>query len=480
MAGVRTTHADYDRLLPYWTDCRNAVKGQRAMQAAGVLYLEKLQDETDEKYKARVRRSNFFNGTWRTIAGLKGMAFRIDPTADIPASVETLKEDITLSGVSLDAFASNIVEEVLEVGRVGILVDFPQPPENVTAITVARAESLGLRPTLQFYKAETIRNWKFSRINNAWVLTMVVLAECEAIPEDEFTAKDEDRYRVLDLDEAGRYRQRVFRINKKGEDELVEGPLYPQMSGKDMTFVPFVTVGATGKGDAIDEPPLSDLVDANIALYQVNSDRRHALHFTGMPTPVVSGYQKADGEKLYVGSTVAWVFPDPNATASFLEFEGKGLSESKDMSTELKQEMAMLGARMLADESRIGSETLGGTQIKHQGENSMLGEIVGHVSAAMEWAIGVFAKWAGGATRKVVYQINRKFLPVPMLPQEITALVGAWQQGAISERELFDKFQQGEVIRSDVQFEEHQANVEINTPSPARPTPTPEPGAAAA
>ena len=442
--GVRTTHPDYDRLAPSWKDCRNAASGQRAMHKAGAAYIDELVDETPKQFAARIKRSNFFNGFWRTIAGLKGMAFRVDPQATLPSGVEALAMDITLSGVSLDAFASNIVEEVLEVGRVGVMVDYPQIPPNVSAITVAAAETMGLRPTMQFYQAEAIRNWRFTRVNNAWVLAMVTLAESHPTNEDEFGHDCEDRYRVLDLDEAGHYRQRVFRIDKAGKDELVEGPFYPLMNNAPIGYVPFITIGATGKGDVADEPPLIDLVDANIALYQVNSDRRHGLHFTGLPTAVVSGYIPDEvNPKLHVGSTAAWVFPDPNAKASYLEFTGKGLGESKDMSLELKQEMAMLGARMLADESRQ-AETLGGTQIKHQGENSMLGEIVGHTSAALEWALAVFGQWAG-QSGAVEYQINRQFLPVPMGPQELTALVAAWQSGCLSMKagkafSIFDLF----------------------------------------
>ena len=469
--GVRATHPDYDRLAPYWDDCRTAASGQRAMHKAGTRYLDRLVEESDAQFTARVKRSNFFNGTWRTIAGLKGMAFRVDPTAELPAGIETLASDITLSGVDLNAFASNVVEEVLEVGRVGILVEHPQRPDNVEAITLALAETMGLRPTLQFYQAEAIRNWRYTRVNNAWVLAMVTLCESHPTNEDEFGHDCEDRYRVLDLDGGGYYRQRVYRITSDGKDELVEGPTYPLMNNKPIPYVPFITVGATGRGDAIDEPPLIDLVDANIALYQVNSDRRHGLHFTGLPTAVVSGYiPENENAKLHVGSTAAWIFPDPNAKASYLEFTGQGLGASKDMSLELKQEMAMLGARMLADESRTGSETLGGTQIKHQGENSMLGEIAGHVSGAMEWALGVFGQWAG-QTGKVMFQINRQFLPVPMGPQELTALVAAWQSGAVSEQELFAKLQQGEVIDSGKAFDDHQAEVEITAPEPARPVP---------
>lgn len=479
--GVATTHPDYDRLLPYWQDCRNVASGQRAMHVAGERYLDKLVDETPAQYKARLKRSNFFNGTWRTIAGLKGMAFRVDPQQTLPAAIEKLTKDITLSGVSLHSLSSNVVEEILEVGRIGIMVDHPPAATAATPITVALAEEMGLRPTMQFYKAESIINWRFRKMGNAWVLAMVVLCEEAEISDDEFGHDCEKRYRVLDLDEAGLYRQRVYR-RKDDKDELIEGPIYPMIENAALNYVPFIMVGATGKGDAIDEPPLIDLVDANIALYQVNSDRRHGLHFTGLPTLFLAGVnpeQDAAGNavKFHVGSTAAITSNDPNAKGSYIEFTGSGLTPSKDMSLELKQEMALLGARMLADESRQ-AETLGGTQIKHQGENSMLGEIVAHASDALEWALGVFAQWAG-ASGEIVYQINRKFLPAPMGPQELTALVASWQSGAISDGDLFRNLQEGEIIAADKTLEEHAAEIDMQGPAMPAPAPTPKPAEAA-
>jgi hypothetical protein len=480
MAGVRTTHADYDRFAPKWKRCRDVIAGQDAMHKAAEAYLPKLKDEEDKDYEARRKRSDFFNGTWRTIDALGGMAFRKPPAADVPKGIEPYLADITLSGISMESFAKEGVEETLGIGRFGILVDHPPQQVdgegNVVAITQAVAEKLGLRPTLQIYTAESIRNWKFSRINNAWVLSMVVLGECAAVPEDEFTSKDEDRYRVLDLGgEGGTYRQRVFRINAKQEDEQVGGDIVPLMNGKPLEFIPFKIVDPNGKNDGIDEPPLIDLVDKNVAHYQVNSDYRHGLHFTGLPTAVVSGYQPTDTkEKLYIGSPAAWVFPDPNAKAVFLEFTGQGLGAIKDALDRFEKQMALLGARMIADET-AQVETLGATQIKRAGENSVLAKIVQSVSEALEWALKVFAQWAG-QDGNVEYQINRDFMPAMMDAQTLTAIFAGVQSGNISKQEAFELLQRGDVIDPTKQYEEHQAQIEVDTPSPARPAIEPKPG----
>lgn len=473
--GVKATHKDYDRFSTKWQRCRDVIAGQDAMHEAGTRYLPKLKNETEEGYKGRLKRSDFFNATWRTIDALSGMVFRKEPTSEVPAGIETYLDDVTLTGVPMVDFAEDCVIERLSVGPVGILVDHPPRPENVTALTVNAAQRLGLRPTLQLYMAESVRNWKRERINNAWVYTQVVLGEKHEQPkaDDEFAVECVDRYRVLDLGgENGTYRQRMFEVHD-GKDIQIGGDIVPLMNNQPLDFIPFKLDGD------FDDPPLIDLVDKNVAHYQVNSDYRHGLHFTGLPTAVISGYQKQEGDEFYIGSPKAWVFPDPQAKAAFLEFTGQGLGALEKALDRLERQMALLGARMLADESKQAVETLGATQIKRTGENSVLAKIVKSTSRTLEWALTVFAKWAGHEA-KIVYQLNRDFLPAMMDAQQLNALFQGVVSGNISKQELFVLLQRGDVIDGEKTFDEHQAEIDIDTPDLARPDAKPKPGEEAA
>jgi hypothetical protein len=462
--GVAYLHEEYREYAPLWKRCRDVVCGQDEVQQAGQRYLPKLTGEDDESYRARVHRSDFYNATWRTIAGFTGMAFRKPPVIDVPAAIEPFLTDIDLAGCSLDTLAKTVTEEVLEVGRCGLLVDHPALPANVAPLSIKAAQELGMRPTVKFYPAESIRNWKHKTIGNRHMLSMVVLGEEARTPKDEFEDKTEEQYRVLDLDEAGHYRQRVFAV-RDGKDVLVSGPFYPLMNGKPMGEIPFVMVGMDGKGDEPDEPPLIDLVDANIAHYQVNSDYRHGLHFAGLPTLFLAGVQQEPGAPaFYIGGSAAITSNDPNAKGEYIEFKGSGLSAIERALASLERRMAVLGARMIADESKQ-AETLGATQIKRQGENSILADIVIGVSKAMEWALGVMARWVGAAG-ECKYEINREFLPVMLDAQQVTSLMGAWQGGGLSEAELFDLFQRGDLIDATKTLDEHQTEIDAAPPMP--------------
>lgn len=470
--GVRTTHPEYDRLSPLWKKCRDVIAGQSAMHQAGERYLPKLKDETDEDYKSRLARSDFFNGTWITLRAFTGMLFRKSPAREVPPSMEESLKDVTMTGKSDEALAKGLAHEALAITRFGVLVDHPTLPENVTPLTVKAAEALRLRPKLALYTAETIINWREQVAGGNGQYAMVVLCEEHPIPEDEFSHKCEKRYRVLDLVD-GYYRQRVFRIDDKGKDEQVGGDIYPLMNGQKIDEIPFRTYGADGEETELDEPAMIDLVNGNVAVYQINADWRHGLHWTGLPTLFLAGLDQDPDKKYYIGSAAAITASHPDAKASFIEFTGQGLDALHNAIKEKKQEMAMAGARAIMDETKQ-VETLGGTQIKRNGENSALASVAISVSSALEWALGFFAKWAG-TEAEITYQLNRDFLPTMIDAQTLTSLIAANQAGKLSDEELFDLMQRGDMIDAEIDFEEHQEKVQTE-PKPARPDPLAKPG----
>jgi hypothetical protein len=476
MAGVRTTHPDYDAYAPKWKRCRDVIAGQDAMHAAKTAYLPKLKDESDgtggkpddNDYGARLKRSDFFNATRLTIEVLSGLVFRQSPTKDVPSGIEQHLEDVTLTGVPIEDFAETCITERLSVGPVGILVDHPSPPENVAVLTVDAAQRLGLRPTLQTYAAESVRNWKKQRINNAWVYSQVVLGEKHANEKSEFETEYVDRYRVLDLDEAGFYRQRVFEVIE-GKDVIVEGPLYPLMNGRKLTYIPFKLDGD------LDDPPLLDLVNKNVAHYQVWSDYRHGGHYTALPLLFITGMQE-ENSSIHIGGSAAIVLSDPQSKVGYAKVED-GFTALENQIASLERHMSRSGARMIAEETdRI--ETATASNRKYQGENSILGKIVKSTSRTLEWALGVFSEWAGQKSAKIVYQLNRDFAPAIMDALTLNAIFAGVQSGNISKQEAFVLLQRGDVIDGDVDYEAHQEQIKADgPPAPVKPA---IPGAAAA
>ncbi len=461
---VDSKHKDYTKMIDKWTRCRDAACGQDAVHAKGELYLPKLIDQPQDAYSSYVKRAPFYNATWRTLSGLVGMLFRQPPRVEASEQLKTMFDDITMSGTPLQLFAQEVCEETLKLGRLGLLVDFPQADATST---LADAKTQNLRPTMQLYYAEAVINWRTGKVRNTVVLTQVVLEEEADIMVDEYASKSEKRWRVLDLidvDTSPKYRVRIFRKGADEKEEQVGNDLLPLMNSKPLDYIPFTFVSTDDVTTEVDDPPLIDLVDTNLSHYRTSADLEHGAHFTGLPTAVVSGYKpKKEGEKLYIGSSSAWVFPDANAKATYLEFTGQGLTTLVNLKDSKEKQMAVLGARML-EQQKKAAETIDTTMQHRKGEESMLSAAAQAISLAMEKALRWFAEWAGQDPESVEFELNRDFYPAPMTPLMLQALVAGWQAGAYSDQVLFENLQQGEVISRETTLEEEQQRLADKPP----------------
>lgn len=460
--GVDTLHPQYETMLPVWQRCIDAADGEVAVHKAGVRYLPKLAEETPEEYDARKGRTPFFNATWRTIQGMKGMLFRKDTQLVAPTTVMEYLTDADMAGTPIDQLAQELTEEVLTTGRAGLMVDYPSVNTDET-MTVARAAAMGLRPMLAKYDGKSIINWKTARIGNRLLLTLIVLLEDSPVGDSEFGHETETRYRVLDLvpTPSGMvYRQRVFRINDKNTEELIS-EVFPMIGSRPLSEIPFIIFGADSIGPRIETPPLLDLVMMNFHHYTVSADYEHGCHFSGLPTAVISGYHAGEGETLRIGGTAIITLPDPNATAKYMEVENDFKALSMNLESK-KSEMAVLGARMLENQ-KAQVEAADTIRQRSAGESSALAALAATLSAGITRALNIFAAWAGAAG-DVRFDINRDFMPQGMTAQELTALVQAWQSGAISQQVLFENLQAGEIISADDTFEEEQERLASQGP----------------
>ena len=450
---VDTKHKEYTENYEAWERCEHAAEGQDEIHEYGVKYLPRLSGQTDQEYFAYKQRALYYNATARTINGLTGMLFMKPETIEAPAAMDNIIADVTMGGLSLHQFAEVISEEVITIGRCGVLVDYPP---IVNAVTLAQAQAQGARPYATMYDAESIINWKTGRINNVEQLTLVVLEEENEIPVDEFESKCEPQWRVLDLVNSA-YRQRVFRKDKRGEFILVE-EIYPQINGRVINRIPFEFFGVRDNSPCVDKPPLLDLVDVNLSHYRTTADYEHGLHFTGLPTPVVTGYYSDDkSASLRIGSGTAWLLPDPQSKAFYLEFTGQGLGELREALRSKEAMMATLGARILAPEKRA-AEAAQTANIHRSSENSVLASIAQSISVGLTHVMEWLRDWSN-VTGDVKVELNRDFIPNSMTAQDVDSLVKSWQSGAISHETLFENLVAGDIIAQEVSFDDEMERI---------------------
>jgi hypothetical protein len=400
------------------------------------------------------------------------MVFRKPMDTQCPDTLREMLKDVSQDGRDLHMFTMDVMQDVLEVGRSGLFVDYPVVQENMT---MADIKKNNLRPVIKNYKAENVINWKVKPINGSGTLAMVVLQEEQVVGGDEFEEECETVYRVLDLvpvDNEYRYRVRLFKIEKDPTTkELIEVVLWsstPMVNGKPLSYIPFVFIGTDSVSCDADNPPLIDLVDVNLSHYRVTADYEHGCHFTGLPTPVISGHTAEpdeDGKAMTfnIGSTTAWVFRNPQTKAAYLEFTGQGLSALEKNLARKENQMAILGARML-EAQRTTTESANTATIRQGGEQSMLASIAATISIGLTIAMRWFAEFAGIDGTDVKIQLNKDFFPFPMDSLMMTAYVAAWQNSAISYETMYALLKRAEVVPQERSADEEQKMIEDNPP----------------
>jgi Domain of unknown function (DUF4055) len=465
---------EYELMRARWKRVRDCVEGSDAIKAAGTSYLPALMghyngSRLNQEYLDYKTRALFYNAFGRSVDGLNGMVFRRPPITDLPPAAEEFTDNVDLLGRSLDDFADACLREALTTGRVGVLVEHTSAPVEQP---VDPADPP--RPYLVMYDTESILDVVHATVGGVRFLRQVRLHEVHEEPSetDEFAADVVERVRVLELDEAGNYFQRVFRMEASDEASskakvtwLEEEPIFPRLpDGTPMRAIPFFLIG-TGVARVpgqIEPPPLLDLADVNLAHYRQDADYRNALHMAGVPTPVFTGIAAPEEGQppVKLGAMEGIFLPQPNSDAKFLSYGGDGVAAIREALQDLEQQMAFLGARMLAPEKRM-VESAETARIHRAGEISVLGRMANIVSNKLSDATRVLLAWADIVTdEKQGIRLNDDFLPTQASPQLIAEVTKAWQAGAISHDSLWLALQEGEIVDPRRSIEEERAIIE--------------------
>ena len=466
--GVRTQHSDYIKMLGQWEKCRNVFAGTEELREHTTKYLPRLTDEPETAYMARIGRGVLYNATFRTIQGMIGMVFRRPPVVECSPITESMLEDITLTGIPLTAFAQDIAEECMVVGRVGLYVNYPITSDSMT---IADAQALNVRPYMSIIRAEQIINWRQRRVNNKYQLSMAVIQEEHPIPIDDFEDKEVTRYRVLDLDENDVYRVRIFEVqekNRQATDIEIER-FYPTMNGAMMNYIPLYIIGSDNVTPDIDTPMMIDIVDTNIAHYQAYNDLASGNHFSALPTLYITGHELPEGQSIHIGLGRALVFPNPAAKVGISEIGTAGFSSLENQLNRLESHMITLGSKLL-ENHRVQAESSTTAMIYRAGEQSILASLAQSISTGITIALKTFSEWAGDDSSNVRFDLNKEFFREPATPEMINALVGSMQGGMISKDAIFSYLQRSEFYPNHISYSDEQSLIEAGMPKePTKP-----------
>lgn len=472
---VDSKHKQYTNNRPSWDLTRDCDAGSNAIKKrakggsgtgtlngeAGTAYLPPpnatdTSEQNRERYYAYRARANFVNFVSSTREGLTGLVFRRKTEIDTSSELEYLIKNANGAGLSTDQMIKAVTDDVLLIGRHGLLVDYPQ---SKAGLTVDQVKAQNLRANIIKWKAESILNWRTEVIGSITKLTLVVLYEPREVSDDGFKFETKDFYRVLKL-EKSIYTQQIYDADGNTEgDEIIP----KDFNGKAWNEIPFTFVGSINNDPDVDKAPLFDIASINISHYQNSADFEESSFMVGQPTPALAGLSAGWVKdvlkgKIGLGSHGAIMLP-VGGSAELLQ-ANENQMPSKGM--ELKElQMMKIGARLIQDTS--GNETVDAAKVRFTGQNSKLSSIIQNVESAFIQCYAWASMFMGGNPESTI-TINKEFYDATIDPQMVVAQIQLVDRGVIAVNDLRDNLRTGNLIKPDRTNDDIEGDAETIAP----------------
>jgi hypothetical protein len=446
------THPDVVYWYDDWKKIRDCIEGEKAIKAEGSRYLPKFEGMEQGDYDAYLDGGTFYNFTGRTVKAMVGSIFKRRPV--VTGLPETLKTDltrITRVANSFNIFAKFIAREILSMGRVGVLVDYPA------------ASGTSLKPYVAAYTAENILDWEtaLDPVTGRVILSRVVLREFELQRSAAQATQYYARYRELFLENDGGklvYKQRLY-TNPAGSAELkpefAQEPVTVQRRGETLPYIPFRIFGSMMSEACVEAPPLLDIAHLNLSHYRSYAHLEHGRFYTGFPIYTVTGNTGEDQE-YELGPMKVWVLP-LTAEAKLLEMNGQGLKFLENACEMKEAQAAALGGRMIGVTTRSVSESDNQVKLKERNEVSLLLDVAHSLDEGFSFVLRVWA-WMSGERREVAEAIeaefNKDFILDMAGAREFRAVHAMYLDGVVPIDVVYDYLRKYEVIPDWMSVEE--------------------------
>lgn len=450
------TNYDYNNWRLVWTAIRHAMLGEIAIKAHGRTYLPSPDGMDEEQYSSYLERAVFYNMVYRTVTGLTGAIFRRDPRMlKAGPKLKDLSKRISKDGLSLNIFSKVVSQEMLSVGRYGVLVD-----KGVEG-TIAG------KPYLAGYTCENILDWTVTEIDGRDELDYVLLREfqtdrrmfriegTEAKPNPNY-GQLYINYRILRLiwdEDFSRYVYRQEFYTREGEDAtMMEDAVIsmPMVYGVPMDRIPFRFFNATTNLPDVEKPPILDILTLNMSHYKTYAQLEHGLFYTANPVYYVTGGQEED--TYHIGPSVVWEI-GTQEKAGILEFNGQGL-KSLEKALEIKEtQVASLGGRLLGD-SKTAGQSDNQVKIKDRNEQSLLLNVTTVLNENFTDLLLILSAWLNEAiTEGLEFRVNQDFLLDQAAAREFRAITMMYQDGMLGIEIVYEYFLKADVIPEYVTLE---------------------------
>lgn len=440
---IDTIHPEYTFHHKVWELCRDCYLGEMQVKHKGVQYLPKLSAMNEEGYKAYLNRAVYYPVISNTISGRLGQIMRKSPNLyGSDRGIKWLQDSVTKDSKDISVFVGKVLEELMKVGRVGVLTDYDEKRQQ---------------PYFSLYHAEAIYNW----LEDDGHLVEVHLGEEVYVVNEIDEVEAERRLRRCFLDESGNYTVELYRVGdtRHGNHQELLGTYTPMQFGAPLKEIPFTFMNPNSLLSEIEKPPLLDIALISLAVYRNSSDLEQILHTLAMPTPYGTGMEEEDLEGDFViGPSEFKLIRSPDAKLGMLEFTGSGIEAVMQSMSNKFSHIVSIGGDASFDTNRQ-AENAETFRLRMAKETSAMSNIVLYA----EKGINQMLKFAGGwisPNEEMSLKINRDFLDAQMSADLLKAINEAVVMGLISRKAAFDIRLRNEIYPEGWTFEQEEALLE--------------------
>jgi uncharacterized protein DUF4055 len=455
-----------------WLKIRDACAGERQIKDLHTYYLPALDGMDDGEYAAFADRATYYNFSSRTVSSMSGSIFRRRPLVDnVPDWLQSRMETIAKDRTDFVTFASGATEEVVKLGRIGVLLDLP----SVATTTP--------RPYLASYTAENILDWDEGEDTDGRAVPVrIVLRETNDgrnIATD--ARKAYVRYRELmlvpDPLAEGKmiYQQFVYAaVNADAQMSVAfrSDPITPLMRGRPLDYIPFQMFGPHLSSMTVEKPPMEDIAFLNLSHYRSYAYLEHGRFFVGFPIYTAEEPQQGGDVDYQIGSSRVWIVP-AGGSAKILEMNGQGLKFLENALNQKEMQAVSIGSKMLgAGGSNMPAKGADQLILEERNEQSILLKITRQLDKGFTTILRWWAQWNGldaEDAAKIQVTFNKDFLFAGISARELRAVHAMYKDGVVPVQVLHYYLKKGDVVPDWMTVTDFEAYLNESASFPGQP-----------
>ena len=457
---VRAIRPELIAMQAKYQKVRDCLGGEEAVKARGKQYLPPPSDVDDvveaRRYETYMQRATFLGITGMTQRTIVGKLVAKKPTVELPGQLEVIRENANGEGLEIGQMLEQALGETYAMGRGGFAADFSRVASEELSIADVRE----LSPTITFYTAEQIRNWRVDRKTQK--LMMVVVEEPHEV-YDEFSVTIDSQFRVYKLMPAGVVVE-VWRddsdqkasIYTKSNFEVVE--TYPLLlpGGAPWTEIPFAIAGSANNDWDVDEPPLYPIANTELSLFRNSADREEAAFRLGQPTPYLKGELKYDQQdelklqELRFGSG-RFIWTEESSEIGLIQASPNTMIDV--LEADKMKALRAMGAMNFSQDNLGRDQTATGAVYQAMQSHAQLVTTGRNVVAAMRKALGFAGMFLGIDAESDEYEVklNSDILDRPLGVLDMTVAAQLYKDGIITWDEVREQTRINDIALHDAE-----------------------------